>query len=819
VTMSAHRLATAGLLAALLAATATYAAPGFIASAQVTGGAYMAEISVEFACVVEYIDHLPARQGERLRIQLRATPVCNGVAPTITATRQQFRPLHADTAHLVEIDYDGDVAAGPTLTLVFSEAVHFSVAEQPPSRHLTVNVLRLDTSAAALPQAAPGAPGVRVTHPAAPDIPYLVNLSSSRTPHTAADMPTLAPEPGTEVYETAVELAGSSWYRLRVGPFESTAAAEAAASAYRQQYPNAWVARDTAAVDAAGTTRSASAITASPFAATNAALAAVGLDEVDALMSDARRAMVAGELSRAVQLYTKVLQVPNHDRHPEALEYLALAREKNGQTAHAKAEYERYLSLYPDHEGAARVRQRLAVLLAASRPGTPAATTAAGAVNGGRAQSGSTWRLQTFFSQNYRRDVNQQGDEDAITSQSALYSDINLDARRRGTRFDFSSRLSAGYRNDFLPEDEGSGNATRVSYAYADLADPVTGLRGRIGRQSRNTGGVLGRFDGLNLGYQLGEKVLLNTVVGKPAYSASDGIDSARSFYGASIDYGPLLENLELGLYYIQQSIEGIRDRQAVGAEFRYFGASQSLWGMLDYDLGYGEIASAYLQGSWRFASRLSIHGLVDRRGSPFLSTGNALIGQPVASFAELAEIFSDDELQQLGRDRTAMATTATVGVSYPLAPKLQLTADVSQSSIDATPASGGMLETPGSTYRYYSTSLVASSLFKEGDVSIFSTRYSESDTSKVVSMTLDSRFPIGRRWRINPRLRVDLRQNRSDLTDEWFYTPGLRIYYRRSQKFRINLEAGKQFSQRESTIADLDRESYFVNVGYQAFF
>ena len=34
---------------------------------------------------------------------------------------------------------------------------------------------------------------------------------------------------------------------------------------------------------------------------------------------------------------------------------------------------------------------------------------------------------------------------------------------------------------------------------------------------------------------------------------------------------------------------------------------------MIDYDLAYGELASAYLQGSWRFASRLSIHGLVDR--------------------------------------------------------------------------------------------------------------------------------------------------------------------------------------------------------------
>ena len=32
-------------------------------------------------------------------------------------------------------------------------------------------------------------------------------------------------------------------------------------------------------------------------------------------------------------------------------------------------------------------------------------------------------------------------------------------------------------------------------------------------------------------------------------------------------------------------------------------------------------------------------------------------------------------------------------------------------------------------------------------------------------------------------------------------------------------LEAGKQFSQRETIDLNLDRESYFINLGYQAFF
>jgi hypothetical protein len=35
----------------------------------------------------------------------------------------------------------------------------------------------------------------------------------------------------------------------------------------------------------------------------------------------------------------------------------------------------------------------------------------------------------------------------------------------------------------------------------------------------------------------------------------------------------------------------------------------------------------------------------------------------------------------------------------------------------------------------------------------------------------------------------------------------------------RLEFEAGKQFSQRDMELTDLDRESYFVNLGYQFFY
>ena len=536
-------------------------------------------------------------------------------------------------------------------------------------------------------------------------------------------------------------------------------------------------------------------------------------------MSDGRSAMIDGQLSQAVQIYTKVLQYPEHEYMSDAQEYLALARERNGQTAHAKAEYQRYLALYGDAEGADRVRQRLAALVASTQTSSAALTTSVARPMQRTTRQSSPWRVQTYFSQYYRLDVNQIGDNEEVTSQSSLFSDINFDARRRGTRFDFGARLSAGYRHDLLEEGEGPGNDIRISYAYADLADSRLGLRGRIGRQSRNNGGILGRFDGVNLGYQLTERTLLNAVVGKPVNSASDGTDGPRSFYGVSANFGPIADNLDIGGFYIQQSVDGISDREAVGTEIRYFDSKRSLWGLLDYDTSYNELGSAFLQGAWRFDSQFAINALIDRRRSPFLSTSNALIGQPFDTLESLAGAFDEEQLRQLSLDRSAITTTYTLGASYPLSPRFQINGNATQSSVDATPESGGVAATPSSVYRYFGTNLVASSLMREGDVTIFGVRHSRSVSTNVTSLHIDTRFPLTRSFYINPRLRVDYREILSDSSAEWILSPGLRMQYRIGRSLRILFDAGRQFANRDTVGLNVDRDSYFVNLGYQAFF
>jgi tetratricopeptide (TPR) repeat protein len=789
------------------------AASGFVAGTKVSRVGDLAVITVSFNCDVQYLGHDPGTGGDQLRIQIEPTSICTGVAPLAARTQERFRPASADLASLVDVEYDGESSLGTFLRLNFSNAVGFSVEPFTSARHVIITV-RMGTNPAVAPATDSRPVSTQVQRSAPPAPRYVINLQSSERSPAMADFSKLDLGPGQELMVTEVVIDGKAWHRLRVGYFESSDAAARALAELRLEFPTAWIDRESASAELENTNTE---IVVPPAAnPTTTDLAGTSADEAKLaeLMAEAKRLMTTGELSRAVQIYTKVLQQPENRYQPQAQEYLALARERNGQMAHAKAEYQRYLATYPDHEGADRVKQRLAALV--TQPGRRAAEAAVAASSspGTVRRRPETWNLRSYISQYYRRDANQLNDNDQVVSQSALYSDINLDARRRGERFDFSARLTAGYRKDFLGQP--NGDQARVSYAFADLADSKLGLRGRLGRQSRNTGGVLGRFDGLNLSYQATDLIRVDTVVGKPVNSTTDGIDDSRSFYGVSTNFGPIIDNLDVGVFFLQQNVDNLTDRQVVGAEARYFGDGKSLWGQVDYDTSFNEISSLFLQGSVRLPWEFTMTGLFDKRRSPLLSMSNALIGQPVFEFDELVILYTEDEIRELALDRASQTTTATFGLSRPLTPKLQINLNTTFATIEATPESGGVFATPESKYTYISTDFVGSSLIKEGDVSLLGLRYSDSQNTEVLSINLDTRFPIGRYFRFNPRLRVDHRQIKTDQSTQWIYTPGIRLQYRKDRRFRIELEAGMQFSSRDSVILTEDRESYFINLGYQ---
>jgi len=161
-----------------------------------------------------------------------------------------------------------------------------------------------------------------------------------------------------------------------------------------------------------------------------------------------------------------------------------------------------------------------------------------------------------------------------------------------------------------------------------------------------------------------------------------------------------------------------------------------------------------------------------------------------------------------------------TFGLATPLGERFQINTDVTMTEIEGTVASGGVLAVPGTGQQVYlSTSLVGSGLFGTGDVSIISLRYGESDTFKTSYLTWDARFPIGRLIRINPRLRLAVREGLLDGTKRETINPSIRLLVNTRRHYRFELELGTDRFTRTDANGDSDSSGQYIDMGYRADF
>ena len=432
----------------------------------------------------------------------------------------------------------------------------------------------------------------------------------------------------------------------------------------------------------------------------------------------------------------------------------------------------------------------------------------------------SRWDIYGGFAQYYRRDVGQFDDQPEVVGQSSVLSDFDLVARRRGDRFDLSSRATFGHLYDLLSEDEGPGNRSRFYYMYADVVDSQWDVSARLGRQSLHSSGVLGRFDGAQFGWSFLPDARLNVVTGYPVDSADDSVNTDRFFYGLSTDFSDVLELFDVSLFFNTQQVDGIEDRQAVGSELRYFDAARSLIMLVDYDLSYSEVNSFVTLGNWAFPNQMTLNAMIDFRKSPLLTTRNALIGQTVTTIDELLLIFREDEIRQLARDRTGDMQTYSLGFSSPLFDRFQINADATMVNYEGTPASGGVTAFPDmDANTYYSMTVIGSSLLMEQDTTIFGLGYVDGDMVSTATMTVDARYPVTRGMRINPRLRISRRDIDRNDSQQWIASPSLRMLYRFARRYELELEVGGEWSNQETDTETFDYNTYFIYAGYRADF
>jgi hypothetical protein len=684
------------------------------------------------------------------------------------------------------------------------------------------------------------------TQPVAPKTWYTVTLATRFRPFGVRQAKKEFPD--RVVYLTSASVFGQDLFLLRMGFFATLAEATAVKDKVIERYPGAWVAAITPG-EYASASRSTSEtavisvpvppeLTAAPPAAIvsppvpipvpeaapapaseseskTATSPATDLERQAAtLMEEGRAAIIREDNTAAIDRFTRILALPSSAQAQLAEEFLGLAWERQGDSARAKQVYEQYLRKYPEGEDAMRVRQRLANL---SGP-TPAP-----ALREARKKETARTDIYGSVAQHYYNGNSKIDTETrdpvantlatqslSLTDQSALVNSIDFNWRRRTDTGDDRLVLRDTYHANFLDNQD---DINRLTDAYYERRSKTAGWSARAGRQPGNTGGVIGRFDGLIVGKGLGAKWRLNAVAGQPMFAISD---TKPVFYGLNAEFGPFRSNWSGNLYAIQQTVEGLLDRQAVGTELRYSTARGAVFSLLDYDTSFGELNTAYLQGSWQNGLHTTFNLLLDQRKTPTLQLHTAVIGESTNSIAALQQLYTEDELRARASALTATSTLASFGVTHPFNSTWQLGGDVRLSRISETTGTTSVPAVPdtGNVWTY-SLQAIATAFFAERDVTVLSVSAITADTYDGQALSLTSRALFGANWTLDSTLNWYAQSGPAEVELSRL-SPLFRLSYLWKDHVTLDAELGAELSRSTSpTVSDRNQRNYF-SFGYR---
>jgi tetratricopeptide (TPR) repeat protein len=547
-------------------------------------------------------------------------------------------------------------------------------------------------------------------------------------------------------------------------------------------------------------------------------------DQAAAIMPKAQEALNAANYELAINSFNQILLLPPNKYSQEAQELIGLARERNGELAKAKAEYDLYLKLFPEGPGADRVRQQLAQLKVPA-PGARKVkardATVVKSVTGSFSQFyyGGQTQTQTAFNTPTTSGTASL----TSTDQSELRSQLDLKGLYRDADADQKLVFRADDSRSFI---DTRPNRTRILSAYYEYKGYQNGFTAKVGRQTPTSGGVLGRFDGALLGYEFAPKWRANFVAGLPVDFPS--LQTDRKFWGVSLDADNLTERLRAKTYFIDQTADGIVDRRAVGLEAGLYDARGSISSLLDYDVSYRALNIGTLQSNWQTEGGSSFNFGLDYRRSPPLSTTVALYNIAVTSMLpiptsikQLLQTNSEDQIRAWARDSSAISRSVTAGFLTPLNKAWQLGGDFSLSNTGALPGQtlddGTVIPPTPATGNIYTYSLraIGSSLLTSNDVNVFSVSLNQGDTYHGELFVYNNTTRLGR-WTLEPSLKY-YQQKTDPTTDLVRWTPEIRLTY--LWKDNLSLEMDYTFEYGATTTSPGNKDvsqQHFFYVGYR---
>ncbi|WP_455375826.1 hypothetical protein [Kaarinaea lacus] len=767
---------------------------------------------------LHYVKHFPANRGEILQIQMLMENETGREIHKEVRQGEELAPPPGMDALLVYVTYEEGVPGGPYLTLRFSRPVSFNV--EAGESLTTLSVLIIDDQA----------PKVAKKPAVTPESDEQVvgsTIPVPPVPQTSRGVPEISMK---TLQEQVFKQAEKSAEKLDAKTGQAEEPAEQVASEGKTKDQ---AGQELSSIQFSPTVKRAPGqpvTTPAPGKQKLAAAEPKADSEAGELMAKARQALTFGDNDGAIQLLRRVVALPESEHTQDARELIGLALERSNQIPRAKFEYKKYLKLYKEGDGTSRVRQRLQALQSIATEKRKKLRKTVRRDQDvftvfGRWSQAFTTRFQQRTPEN---DDDNVGSEDTVLTRR-VDSHLSLRSRMRTADRNIQAVVTANQVFDMI---DGTESESQVSSIYLDYDAFKHGYYTIIGRQRVRNSGVFGRFDGFIAGYDFLPFMRGNFYWGKPVTLNDDrGID--REFWGLKIDVGNRNDPINMNLYSVNQTADGIADRQAFGAGVRYTDKEMTFFSLLDYDFLFDEINLFNFRWGWKFMENSKMNISYNRRQLLFVTS--ALNNQPLdTSLDDVVNILSEAGARQLAVDRTSLSETFTIGNSYQFDRDNQLNVDLTMFKSSGTVSrfdlenplgcvvpNCTMVNVPGapSTGSQYTLSAqwISGNLFAQRDLYVFGARFSSFDSYNDITLFANARMPDINNWKPRPRITISNRSfNSGGFTSgtRVSIAPSIKVDYAWKKYWVFDMEFG--FEIVEYSDEDVDDEvRQNVRIGY----
>ena len=532
------------------------------------------------------------------------------------------------------------------------------------------------------------------------------------------------------------------------------------------------------------------------------------------LLKKAEVALQQRRYAEAIRLLNGIVNNKESAYHRAALERLGIAREKNGQKAHAKTIYQNYLQEFPDDEAASRIRQRLAELISTQiEVKKPIIKARSSFVRTKKKQQlfGSFNQILTFS----RNDLATRSQQ---IEQSQVISTLDLNARYRGPTEKYRISIRSDHNYNLLDRENEGADIRSMLLEYKNNKN----YQLSVGRQRSSQGGVLGRFDGVAGEFEITPTWGFNATGGFPVgFDTLDRIQKNKQFSGMSLDYHK--DSFSIRPYSLLQRVDGMVDRMAVGEEIDLFNQNGFVRQVLDYDLHFGKWNMLSVQGNYKFNNIVTTNAMFDMRRSPLLETENALISEFRAdTIWELQELLTEAEITQQANDRTGRSIYITTGVNFDFNSDFYMRIDLSRSQQDfkfSYEQDGEeVVETTRDIQHEISQQIGYSNLVPGlQDMAATDLRYSKAENYTLYQGGLRYRLRFYKSLLIDHRLQLKYRTS-SRGESVWITRPMLKLNYQWQKTIWNQFEVGYEWWNYGSS-NQVDYQRAFFNLVYRYVF